>query len=98
MSAPPLRAPPAAAPAAWSSILIDAVTKPGVISTAYSRFWNYSVGNQLLALFQCLERHLEPGPINTFMGWIELGRRVKKGEESADAVHAGNGEAEAQAG
>ncbi len=65
-----------------TSILIDAVTKPGVISTAYSRFWSYSVGNQLLALFQCLERHLDPGPINTFHGWIELGRHVKKGEKA----------------
>jgi hypothetical protein len=27
----------------WSQLLIDAVTKPGIISNAYSRFWNYSI-------------------------------------------------------
>ena len=51
-------------------------------TTAYSRFWNYSVGNQLLAFWQCLDRKLEPGPIHTFMGWKELGRHVKKGEKA----------------
>jgi antirestriction protein ArdC len=66
----------------WPKILVDAVTKPGVISQAYSQFWNYSVGNQLLAWFQCLERNLEPGPIHTFLGWKELGRYVKKGEKA----------------
>jgi hypothetical protein len=66
----------------WSRLLIDAVTQPGIISAAYSRFWNYSVGNQILAMFQCLERHLEPGPIHTFMGWRDLGRCVRKGEKA----------------
>jgi len=66
----------------WAKILIDAVSKPGVISEAYSRFWNYSTGNQLLAWFQCLQRGLEPGPINTFQGWKELGRSVRKGEKA----------------
>src|SRR5437868_160701 len=68
------------APAAWSALLADAVTRPGLISEAYSRFWNYSVGNQILALWQCVLRELEPGPINTFRGWQQLGRNVKKGE------------------
>jgi hypothetical protein len=62
--------------------LADAVNQPGIISTAYSRFWNYSVGNQILAMIQCMERGIEPGPINTFKGWIEIGRRVKKGEKA----------------
>jgi hypothetical protein len=66
----------------WSTILVDAVNKPGIISTAYSRFWNYSTGNQLLALFQCLLRSLEPGPINTFIGWRDLGRHVVKGQKA----------------
>ena len=66
----------------WSTILVDAVNKPGIISTAYSRFWNYSIGNQLLAMFQCMLRGLEPGPINSFMGWRDLGRHVKKGEKA----------------
>ena len=40
----------------WQAILRDAVEMPGVISTAYSTFWNYSVGNQLAAWFQCIRR------------------------------------------
>jgi hypothetical protein len=66
----------------WSQLLIDAVAKPGVVSKAYSRFWNYSVGNQLFAWWQCLDRKIEPGPIHTFSGWLQLGRHVKKGEKA----------------
>jgi antirestriction protein ArdC len=66
----------------WSQILIDAVAKPGIISNAYSTFWNYSTGNQLLAMFECMLRRLEPGPIHTFQGWKTLGRVVKKGEKA----------------
>jgi hypothetical protein len=66
----------------WAELLVKAVTALGVISDAYRRFWNYSVGNQILALFQCLARGIEPGPIHTFVGWQELGRYVKKGEKA----------------
>ena len=66
----------------WSQLLIDAVTKPGMISSAYSNFWNYSVGNQILAMFQCWSRGIQPGPIHTFRGWLDLGRHVKKGERA----------------
>jgi hypothetical protein len=70
----------AAPPIEWSALLADAVSKPGVIHAAYSRFWNYSAGNQLLAWFQCVGRKLDPGPINTFLGWVDCGRHVNKGE------------------
>ncbi len=66
----------------WSQILIDAVNKPGVISTAYSAFWNYSISNELLAMFECLARGIEPGPIDTFRGWLKLHRHVRKGEKA----------------
>jgi hypothetical protein len=66
----------------WQQLLINAVNQPGVVSAAYSRFWNYSVGNQILAMFQCLERRIVSGPIHTFKGWHDLGRRVKKGEKA----------------
>jgi hypothetical protein len=66
----------------WTQILLDAVNTPGVMSQAYIRFWNYSVGNQLLAWFQCLQRKIELGPIHTFKGWIDLGRHVKRGEKA----------------
>ena len=69
-------------PPDWSRILIDAVNKPGLISTAYRAFWNYSTGNQFLAMFECLIRKIDPGPIHTFRGWLKLSRHVKKGERA----------------
>jgi len=66
----------------WAQVIVDAVKTPGILSSAYSRFWNYSVGNQLLAIFECMSRGLQPGPIHTFNGWLELGRHVKKGERA----------------
>src|SRR5215472_14480574 len=66
----------------WAELLAQAVTEPGLILAAYSRFWNYSLGNQLLAMLQCRQRGLEPGPLATFPRWKELGRHVKKGEKA----------------
>jgi antirestriction protein ArdC len=66
----------------WAALLREAVSKPGYIHAAYGRFHSYSLGNQLLALFQCFERGLQPGPLATFSKWKELGRHVKKGEKA----------------
>jgi hypothetical protein len=66
----------------FSILLQDAVNKPGSIMRAYSAFHNYSLGNQLLALFECQARGIEPGPINTFPAWKALGRYVKRGERA----------------
>ena len=66
----------------WAALLEDAVKKPGSIHEAYSRFWNYSIANQLLAMFQILARGAQPGPLATFKKWKELGRHVKKGEKA----------------
>jgi|SRR5579871_216623 len=66
----------------WAELLHQAVTEPGIISQAFSRFHNYSLGNQLLALLQCRARGIDPGPIATFPRWRELGRHVKKGEKA----------------
>ena len=66
----------------WSALLVEAVNKPGLIMDAYSAFHNYSIGNQILAIVQCQLRGLEPGPINTFLGWEALGRNVKRGERA----------------
>ncbi len=51
------------APSATSfgHLLQTAVTEPGTISRAYRQFHSYSLGNQLLALFQCAEREIPPG-------------------------------------
>lgn len=43
----------------WAALLEEAVKKPGFIHEAYSRFHNYSIGNQLLALFQCFVCYVE---------------------------------------
>jgi hypothetical protein len=66
----------------WAALLDEAVKRPGFIHEAYSRFHNYSLGNQLLALFQCFMRGIKPGPLATFPRWKELGRFVKKGQKA----------------
>src|SRR5579863_2355130 len=66
----------------WAELLHKAVTEPGVISTAFSRFHSYSVRNQLLAFFQCRERGIQPGPLATYPKWKDLGRYVRKGEKA----------------
>lgn len=66
----------------WAALLDEAVKKPGFIHEAYTRFHSYSIGNQLLALFQCLEQGIQPGPLATFPKWKELGRHVKKGSKA----------------
>jgi antirestriction protein ArdC len=66
--------------ATWGELLRDAVEKPGRMLAAYTAFHNYSFGNALLALEQCVRRNLQPGPLNTYRGWIEKKRQVRKGE------------------
>lgn len=67
---------------AFATLLTRAVSEPGLISRAYAAFHGYSLGNQLLALVQCLARGLEPGPIATFMGWKNKARFVRRGEKA----------------
>jgi antirestriction protein ArdC len=50
-------------------------------SAAYTAFHNYSFGNALLALEQCISRKIEPGPLNSYKGWLQLKRQVRKGEK-----------------
>jgi antirestriction protein ArdC len=66
----------------WAALLEEAVSKPGFVHQAYSRFHAYSFGNQSLALYQCVERNLQPGPLAPFLQWKQLGRHVKKGEKA----------------
>jgi hypothetical protein len=66
----------------FASLLDRAVSEPGLISKAYTAFHAYSIGNQLLALVQCLARGITPGPIATFMSWKAKGRAVRKGERA----------------
>jgi hypothetical protein len=62
----------------------EAVTKPGTLMKAYSLFWNYSLGNQILALVQANRRGIALGPIASFNRWKELGRYVKRGERAIE--------------
>jgi antirestriction protein ArdC len=66
----------------FADLLRSAVTEPGIVSAAYKQFHNYSIGNQLFALGQCLDRGLQPGPLATYQRWRELGRQVRKGEKA----------------
>lgn len=63
-------------------LLASAVTEPGRLHEAYTRFHNYSLGNQLLAFAQCIERGLELGPIATYATWQATNRQVRKGEKA----------------
>jgi antirestriction protein ArdC len=69
-------------PATFADLLNKAVSEPGTLSTAFRAFHGYSIGNQLLALFQCIARDIEPGPIATFMSWKAKGRSVRKGAKA----------------
>ena len=66
-------------PKGFAALLQSAVHEPGTLSQAYQQFHSYSLGNQLLAMFQCHEREIPPGPMATYPLWRELGRQVKKG-------------------
>ncbi len=69
-------------PTSFAALLESALNEPGTISAAYSAFHNYSFGNQLLAMSQCMAREIPLGPIATFPKWKELGRFVRKGEKA----------------
>jgi hypothetical protein len=66
----------------WRDLLNRAVTEPGTISTAFRTFHGYSIGNQMLALWQCYVRGIPAGPINTYKGWQKLGRQVRRDEKA----------------
>jgi antirestriction protein ArdC len=68
----------------FRQLLDEAVSKPGTLMRAYSLFWNYSLGNQILALMQANRRGIALGPIASFNRWKELGRHVKRGEKAIE--------------
>jgi hypothetical protein len=68
----------------FRQLLEEAVTKPGTLMKAYSLFWNYSLGNQILALIQADRRGIALGPIASYNRWRELGRHVKRGERAIE--------------
>lgn len=68
--------------ASWQALLRQAITTPGLIHEAYQRFHQYSLRNQLLAMVQCVEHGINPGPIATFKQWEALGRHVLRGQKA----------------
>src|ERR1700756_4614258 len=68
----------------FRQLLEEAVSKPGTLMKAYSLFWNYSLGNQLLALIQANQRGIALGPIASFNRWKEQGRHGKRGERAIE--------------
>lgn len=66
----------------WSELLATALTVPGVMKEAYRSFYNYSVGNQILAWAQLQALESPLGPLATFKGWLDRGRCVRKGEKA----------------
>jgi hypothetical protein len=66
----------------FASLLESAIHTPGIISTAYDAFHGFSIGNRILALTQCMERGITPGPIATFPGCKAKGRFVRKGQKA----------------
>lgn len=68
----------------FAALLDRAMTEPGQLHAAYSMFHGYSLGNQILALMQCADRGIEPGPIACFNRWKALGRHVKKGQKAIE--------------
>lgn len=66
----------------FSNLLNNAITQPGVLSSAYTAFYNYSIGNQIAAAIQCISRGIEISPIASYKAWQEKGRQVKKGEKA----------------
>jgi antirestriction protein ArdC len=65
-----------------AALLESAIREPGRIHAGYFAFWEYSIGNQLLAIGQCASRGITPGPLATFRRWTERGRHVRKGEKA----------------
>ena len=70
----------------WNALFEQALTQPGVMSKAYSAFYEYSLGNAFLAASQLIARQLPISPIASYRKWLELGRQVKKGEKAIALV------------
>ena len=68
-------------------LLEEALTNPGVLSAAYSRFHEYSLGNRLAVIVQCLVRKIEVGPFASYAAWQKLDRQVKQGEKALMILH-----------
>ncbi len=70
-----------------NALLREAIDNPGVLSTAYQRFHEYSLGNRLGVIVQCRIRGIEPGPFASYNAWQKLDRQVRQGERAMLILH-----------
>jgi antirestriction protein ArdC len=68
----------------FAALLAQVTTEPGQLNAAYFAFHGYSLGNVILAMFQCAARGIPMGPIACFNRWKELGRHVTKGQKAIE--------------
>ena len=61
----------------WNELLQEALTMPGGMGNTYSRFYRYSLLNQVLLFQQGVKE-----PVNTYGRWLEMGRQVQKGSKA----------------
>lgn len=66
----------------WKTMLDEALSSPTTFNEAFRHFHNFSIQNCLLAMIQCQFKGIEVGAINTYKGWQQLGRNVRKGEKA----------------
>ena len=66
----------------WMALLSDALEKPGMLTSAYRAFHNYSVANAMLVTAAAYGRGLQIGPVASYRAWEKKGYQVKKGERA----------------
>ena len=68
--------------ATFATLLHSAISEPGKVHEAYFAFHGYASAIGLLALIQCHERGIAPGPIASFKTWKDRGRFVQRGQKA----------------
>jgi hypothetical protein len=66
----------------WYELLAEAVREPGQLAASYRYFHQYSLTNRWLAATQLFAMGLPLCPINTFKGWLGVGRPVQKDQKA----------------
>ncbi len=66
----------------YNDLLNQAISGKGTLSKCFSMFHNYSIHNQVIAMYQMNMMNLSITPLNTYNGWNRLGRKVKKGSKA----------------
>lgn len=70
----------------WGALLEQAISQPGKLADYYRVFWNFSLGNRILAAIQLGKLGLPLSPIASFGKWKDLGRSVKQGAKALSLV------------